>query len=312
MQPGAAKSSFEKGKVTMVAVRLRWIVAAILLAAFIAARALGAGVLYAVLLAVPVLFALHAALILVTFAIAWRRSSPAFPERRTGLIALCGVIAAECLAYFALFAVIQPFETLFIDAAKPRPKPGTKPPVLLVHGYVCNRGVWWPLLTKLRSRGIAAEPVNLEPPYASIDSFADQLAGSIDALLSETQSEKLVLVTHSMGGLVARAYLKRYGGERISKIVTLACDHHGTRLAYLGFGRNARQMEPGSAWLCELDKASRSAVPIVTVWSAHDNFVAPQVSGRLDGAREIVLHRLGHLSFVFSRRVLSILLQELS
>ncbi|MGO9459968.1 MAG: esterase/lipase family protein [Rhodomicrobium sp.] len=295
----------------MVAVRLRWILAAAVLVAFMAARATGAGMLYAVPLAVLILFALHAAIILLTFAIAWRKYPPAFPEQRTGFIALCGVIAAECLAYFALFAVIQPFETLFIAAAKPRRELGAKPPVLLVHGYVCNRALWWPLLAKLRSRGIAAEPVNLEPAYACIDSFAEQLNGYIDALLSETQSGKLVLVTHSMGGLVARAYLKRYGGERVSKVVTLACPHRGTRLAYLGFGRNARQMEPGSAWLCELGKAAPSPVPIVTVWSAHDNFVAPQVSGRLEGASEIVLPRLGHLSFVFSRRVLSILLREL-
>ncbi len=53
-------------------------------------------------------------------------------------------------------------------------------------------------------------------------------------------------------------------------------------------------------------------MPFVNAWSADDNFVAPQTSSRLDGSQEIALEGLGHLSFVFSGRVLKILLQELS
>jgi len=274
-----------------------------LLGAFIALRALGAGILYAAALSFAILFALHVLLILATFAIARPRAS--------GFIALCQTVAAECLAYFALFAIIQPFERLFIGAGKAPPGPGKKPPVMLVHGYVCNRGLWWRLLARLRAHGIDAKPVNLEPPLASLGTLAESLHGHIEAYLEETRSEKLVLVTHSMGGLALRAYLVRHGTERVAKAVMLACPHHGTRLALLGFGRNARQMQPGSAWICELAKHEPLPVPAVNIWSAHDNFVAPQASGRLEGARELVLDDLGHLSFVFSRRVLKILLQEL-
>jgi len=292
----------------MVAAWLRWKIAIELIAAFIAARFLGAGVAYAAALSAAVLFALHATSMLVTFAIAWPRGCAG----GVGFAARCRTIAGECLAYFVLFAVIQPFDRLFMNAAKHELPPADKVPVLLVHGYFCNRGVWRRLMAQLRAQGTYSRAISLEPPLGSIDALAEQLNRDIEAYLKTSASETLILVTHSMGGLVARAYLKRHGGARIAKLITLACPHHGTRIASLGFGQNAREMEPDSAWLSALAGGETIPVPFVNVWSMHDNFVAPQTSSRLEGAQEIVLSGLGHLSFVFSERVLTILLKELS
>ncbi len=293
----------------MVAAWLRWKIAIELIGAFVVARVLGAGIAYAAALSAAVLFALHCASMLVAFAVAWPRGCAG---RRTGFAAWCRIIAAECLAYFALFAVIQPFDRLFIRSAKQERPPASKTPVLFVHGYFCNRGLWWRTMARLRAQGIYSRAISLEPPFASIDALAGQLDAEIEANLKGSASGKLILVTHSMGGLVARAYLKRHGSTRVAKLITLACPHHGTRIAYLGSGRNAREMEPGSPWLGALAESETIAIPFVNVWSTHDNFVAPQISSRLEGAQENVLGGLGHLSFVFSERVLKILLKELS
>ncbi len=292
----------------MVAAWLRWKIAIEIIGAFLAARLLGAGIAYAAALSAAVLFALHSASMLVTFAIAWPRGCAG---RGTGFAARCRTIAAECLAYFALFAVIQPFDRLFAGSPKQEPPPANGMPVLFVHGYFCNRGLWWPTMARLRAQGIHSRTLSLEPPLASIDALAGQLNSEIEAYLKGPAGEKLILVTHSMGGLVARAYLKRHGSARVAKLITLACPHRGTRIASLGFSRNAREMEPGSAWLGTLAESETLAIPFVNVWSTHDNFVTPQASSRMEGAREIVLGGLGHLSFVFSERVLTILLKEL-
>ena len=294
----------------MVAARLRLTVTLVLIAAFAAARTLGTGNASAAAAALAVLFALYVLFVLASIAIAWRGPRECLPGRRAGFFALCGTAAAECLANFALFAILQPFGTLFMRTQH-KPLPGQKLPVMLVHGYLCNRGLWWWLGRRLRNRGIAAMAIDLEPPHASIDALADMLHARIDAYLRETRSEKLVLVTHSMGGLAARAYLKRHGSARVEKLITLACPHRGTRLARLGLGLNARQMRSSSPWLCDLNRAAPPPVPAVTVWSVHDNLVAPQASSRLEGAGEAVLTGHGHLSFVFSRQVLEILLREL-
>ena len=283
----------------MVAAALRWKLALELIGVFAIARLLGASIACAAALSAVILFALHATLILITFAIA--RPRPPL-----------GTIAAECAAYFALFAVIQPFHRLFMGAAGQSPLLENKPPVLFVHGYACNRGLWWWLLRKLRWHGVRASAVSLEPPFASIDALAAQLHREIEDSLQGDAGGNLVLVTHSMGGLVARAYLKRYGRARVAKLITLACPHRGTRLAYLGPGRNAREMQPGSAWLATLAEGEAIPVPFVNVWSAHDNFVAPQASSHIEGCQEIALEGLGHLSFAFSPRILNMLLRELA
>ena len=78
-------------------------------------------------------------------------------------------------------------------------------PILLVHGYLCNRGLWWWLRRRLRARRHVVATINLEPPLAGVDRLAAQLGERIEALLAETGAEKVLLVTHSMGGLgVAR------------------------------------------------------------------------------------------------------------
>ena len=174
----------------MVAARLRWILAIEVIGAFAAAWLLGANAAGAVALAI--LFALHAVPILLTFAIAWPRAPLA-------------TIARECAAYFTLFAIIQPFDWLFMVAAGQSPLLENKPPVLFVHGYLCNRGLWWWMLRKLRWHGIRAGAVSLEPPHASIDALAGQLHRDIEDFSQSQPAAKLVLVTHSMGGLVARA-----------------------------------------------------------------------------------------------------------
>ncbi len=123
--------------------------------------------------------------------------------------------------------------------------------------------------------------VNLEPPFAGIDQLAENLHRYLDALSEKTGAREIVLVTHSMGGLVVRACLKRYGRGAVVKLITLSCPHHGTRLAHFGFGQNAREMEIGSAWLQKLAEGEGESVPTLSVWSRYDNFVVPQVSACL-------------------------------
>ncbi len=218
----------------------------------------------------------------------------------------------DWLAFFALFIVIQPFVGWWMRSDRRHAAGQGKRLVVLVHGYCCNRGLWWWFARELRKGGVSIAGVDLEPPLAGIDVLAAGLAKRIDALAAESGPAKIVLVAHSMGGLVARACLRRYGAGRVEKLITLGTPHSGTELARLGLGSNARQMRPGCAWIRQLNETSIPAVPTVAIWSASDNFVLPQDHGRLPGAPEHRLRDLGHLSMVFSPRVLRLALDALS
>ncbi len=218
----------------------------------------------------------------------------------------------EILALFAAFVVIQPFERWWMGAdAVGKLDPG-RVPVLLVHGYLCNRGLWWRLRRRLRARRFAVATINLEPPLAGLDRLAAQLDERIDALLAETGAEKVMLVTHSMGGLAARACLRRRGAVGVAGLVTLAAPHHGTRIARLGLGRNAREMQPDSEWLRRLNGEPPPPIPMATLWSRDDEIIDPPETSRLAGARETILDGVGHIAMAFSPTVLAWVEAELA
>lgn len=221
--------------------------------------------------------------------------------------ALC-MMLGEWLAFLLLFMLIQPFERIWLG--RDRLSAG-RPVVLLIHGYGCNRGTWWWLRRRLEAAGFVVATINLEPPYDGIEHFVTQLDRRIESICAETGRERLLLVGHSMGGLVARAYLARFGSGRVRRLVTLATPHAGSKLAFLGIGRNARQMEPTSVWLKELWR-DRPDIPMVSVRNSHDNFVVPQDSQRYPSAQDVELPGLGHLAMLFSPRTLHALLAALA
>jgi triacylglycerol lipase len=287
----------------MMAFRLR-VAALALLAAMLLVGYRAAHPVAAALVFIGVVLAAHAAFVAATFVVT-RRHALKTESAHGSLVA---VFWHEWLTHLLLFGVIQPFDRAWMggDTATPG-----SVPVLLVHGYMCNRGTWWWIAGKLKAAGLAVATVNLEPPGGDIEGFAEQLHARIEALCAETQTVEVALVAHSMGGLVARAYLRRHGGARIAKLVTLGSPHHGTWIAYYGWGEDARQMQPDNAWLRDLAQVE-PGVPTLSIWSATDNFIAPQDSSRLAGAREQIVPALGHLAMLLSPLVLEILLGELA
>jgi triacylglycerol lipase len=260
--------------------------------------------------AVGIFLMLHSGAIVVSFAVSRLHAAATPPDLAHSRPSILLIAIGEWLAYQALFIFIQPLERLWMgdDAVGRQPPDGV--PLLLVHGYLCNRGAWWWLRRKLKAAGFAVATINHEPPLESIDGFADQLHTRIEALCTETGADQIAVVGHSLGGLAARVYLHQHESSRVAKLVTLGSPHHGTWLAYYGLGENARQMEPDSAWIRALPPAD-PRVPTVTIWSPTDNFVAPQDSSRLAGASEKILPGLSHLAMFFSPVVLDALMREL-
>ncbi|MFA6394047.1 MAG: alpha/beta fold hydrolase [Patescibacteria group bacterium] len=53
------------------------------------------------------------------------------------------------------------------------------------------------------------------------------LKEKIDEVISQSGSDKLNIIAHSMGGLIVKAYAQKYGQERINKFIDIATPHLG-------------------------------------------------------------------------------------
>jgi triacylglycerol esterase/lipase EstA (alpha/beta hydrolase family) len=179
-------------------------------------------------------------------------------------------------------------------------------PVLLLHGVLCNAGVWAGLARFLTRCGITGiYSLSYGPPLVSIELFADQLHAKIERIVDATHASSVMVIAHSMGGLVVRAYARKYGTSRLVRVVTIGAPHHGSMHAWLFFGTSLAQLRPGNRWLAELNRARLDPdVRFVSVWSWHDSMVAPQTSSELPGAVDVPLIGIGHNALLLDAEVL--------
>lgn len=306
----------------MIARLQRWLLAGqLLLGVLLAGWLAGSGrssIPVAVLAGVVAPLALHAAILTTDFAIAWtaRGVRPDDGPRDGFARALRAWLAAyvrEIVDSIRTFSLAQP-----LLAARPLPScrgvAAGRLPVLLIHGYFCNRALWRPMAARLGAAGHAVDAIDLEPPFASIDDYAPRIASAVEALQARTGAAQVALVGHSMGGLAARAYLRACGDARVACVVTLGTPHRGTVHARFGRGHNVRQMRRDSPWLCTLaaeePESRRRKFTVVLSWQ--DNIVAPQAIQTLPGARTVMLHGLGHISLAYDARVAGLVLEALA
>lgn len=179
--------------------------------------------------------------------------------------------------------------------------------VLLVHGFVCNRGLWNPWLQRLRDADVPTVAVNLEPVFGTIDDYVARIDAGVRQLRERTGLAPVV-VAHSMGGLALRRWWaeqdeKRAQGERggsdslVHHAITIGTPHHGTWLARFAITPNARQMRRDSRWLQALaarEPAGRGA-RFTCFYSHCDNIVFPPATATLAGADNRHLPGVAHV-----------------
>ncbi|RME20287.1 MAG: alpha/beta fold hydrolase [Deltaproteobacteria bacterium] len=189
------------------------------------------------------------------------------------------------------------------DPATPPPVETTLPPVLLVPGFGLNRRCFLFLALYLRRRGWRwVWAINNRPFSGPIQALAVELGHRVEELCEASGSDRVDIVAHSMGGLVAAWYIQHLGGaRRVRRLVALGTPWAGSRMAIFGPLRQARDLEPGSETLSLLGP---SRVPTTTVWSPHDNIVLPPESARAPWTTTVAASWTGHLTLLLSATAL--------
>ncbi|MEV0603466.1 alpha/beta fold hydrolase [Streptomyces sp. NPDC050315] len=179
------------------------------------------------------------------------------------------------------------------------------PPVLLLHGFIDNRSVFVLLRRSLRRHGWChLEALNYSPLTCDIRKAAELLGRHVEDVCERTGHRRIDLVGHSLGGLIARYYVQRLGGDaRIRTLVTLGTPHGGTRLAALLPAHPlVRQMRPDSDVIKELARpAPNCRTSFVCFWSDLDQMMVPTETAQINHAdlrtRNIHVSGVGHLAF---------------
>lgn len=184
-------------------------------------------------------------------------------------------------------------------------------PVLLVHGILGQQHLYWNLFKRrLVGDGFRVHEVVL--PYALLGDIriaARMLADKVDATLAGDKADKVDVICHSAGGLVARYYITYLkGAQKVRHLVTLGTPHGGTYFSYLlhfPFLSIVRQTRPGSHLIQEISGpgAVPKGVKITSLWSPTDLVVLPPESAVLAGAVNIKVPWITHWGFLWSKHI---------
>jgi pimeloyl-ACP methyl ester carboxylesterase len=183
-------------------------------------------------------------------------------------------------------------------------------PVLLVHGLVDNRSIFTVMRRSLRRRGFAhVYSWNYSPLLHDVARGAADLGEHIEHVCEQTGYDRVHVVGHSLGGLIARYHVQRQDGDRrVESLVTLGTPHQGSVWAHAVPTPLIRQLRPGSPVLQELaEPAAACGTRVTAIYSDLDQMVVPTSSGRCEHpdlqARNVLIRGVGHLSLPIHRAV---------
>lgn len=183
-------------------------------------------------------------------------------------------------------------------------------PILLLHGFLDNRAAFTFFRRSLRRRGFrCVHAVNYHPLVDDVRRAAVLLAGRIDEIRDRAGAEKVHIVGHSLGGIVARYYVQCLGGHgAVDVLATLGSPHGGIRTADWIPGGLARQIRPGSDLLVELAApAPDCSTRFLVVWSRLDRVMIPRTTACLHhpdlDAEHLEVRNVGHAALPLDGRV---------
>jgi triacylglycerol esterase/lipase EstA (alpha/beta hydrolase family) len=144
---------------------------------------------------------------------------------------------------------------------------------------------------------------------------AEQLRAFIDMIRGREGAERVDIVAHSLGGMVARYYIERLdGAKHVQRLITIGSPHHGTAMAQFGpFIPSARESRADSPWYAEMGPfLAREGLAYTSIWSRSDAIIEPPESSSIAPAGEDrVFDDLGHLSLLLSTRVIDAIVERL-
>jgi pimeloyl-ACP methyl ester carboxylesterase len=196
-------------------------------------------------------------------------------------------------------------------------------PVLLVHGYGANKSNWLFVRRYLHQAGFGrVHALNYNPLSDDVPGLAERCAARAEELKDHFGVDRVHLVGHSMGGVIARYAVQVLGLSGVGVCVTVASPHGGVRLAEHGTWAGTLaplvsgiQLRPGSEVMTLLRYSARTLpTRFVAYYSNLDLIVPARRAMILEpelAATNILVKDHGHLSIMLSRRLAHSIVDQL-
>jgi pimeloyl-ACP methyl ester carboxylesterase len=179
--------------------------------------------------------------------------------------------------------------------------------VVVVHGLGSKPAMMTALAWRLQRRGYRVTNWGYRSLFGSIEKHGARLSRDLLVLAADPSIERLNLVTHSMGGIVARYALSLAPVPKLHRMVMLAPPNRGSRMASFfepWLGQILRPIEqlstrPESFVNC---LALPEGVEVGVIAAKADHLVQ-QSSTHLDCQRDHIAFRATHTALIFRRDV---------
>ena len=218
----------------------------------------------------------HQARVFATFKCSWRRR-------------LLGQVVEVLVASFDLL-----LRALWMLHLLPAPRdPGSGTPIIMLPGYTENAGAMWWFARKLRRRGYRPFLIDFPSTFRPIERNVEFLRARLHEICEQTRCERIAIVAHSMGGVVARTLLLSDPNHKVLTLIAISSPFRGTHIARLGalfhMGESVIDMSPSSPFAHRFLPSAPASVPIRCIIGEQENIVSPPWSCVLPGCEVHVL-----------------------
>jgi triacylglycerol lipase len=183
-------------------------------------------------------------------------------------------------------------------------------PILFVHGWSESASLWNTMIGRFEKGGYPKSYLSAYSYNTSQSNKVDaekEVKSHVESLLKTTGASKVDIISHSMGSLNTRWYIKFDGGEsKVDDWVSLGGPNHGTETANAcSFQVACQEMKIGSTFLSELNAGDETPgeVNYGTWWSPCDEIINPDESVILSGATNTKTACMSHTALTTDETV---------
>ena len=198
-----------------------------------------------------------------------------------------------------MLCVLAALGALLVVPVSPAQAATAHQPILFVHGYDSSGATWDQMVANFEAAGYTADelfPISYDTSQSNAVT-AQELAGIVADIKASTGWDTIDVISHSMGGLSSRYYLKNLGGKtQVDDWVSLGGPNHGTRTARFCFDTSCQEMRPNSPFQDQLNSGDETPgqVDYGTWASPCDLVIIPNDSVPLRGATNVRTACLDH------------------